>query len=337
MNTLRTLLLLSAALLAAPAQALNILVSNDDGFETANVRALVTQLRAAGHDVVLSAPTQNNSGKGGSMNFLTPITPLARDSRYGSVKAGAPGVGADPVDPDAYYVDGTPVMAVLHGLDVLAPARWQAQPDLVISGPNEGGNTGLINNSSGTVNNVLYAINRGIPAIAASYQGTGSRSHTALTAGAPEYELADVLVKLVARLEQNRPGSQPLLPPGTGLNVNIPKFATGTAATLPYRQSQMGRATEYQPVFFSKLSDSPIARGFGAGVPLPGISFANAQVPPPAGVVIASDEDPQSEANVVHAGAIAVTVFGGLPLASESDAAQVKNRLRGLVSAGSAP
>src|SRR3546814_3199726 len=51
---------LLAATMSAPSWALNIVLSNDDGFEAANIRALYTELKAAGHDVVLSGPAQNN-------------------------------------------------------------------------------------------------------------------------------------------------------------------------------------------------------------------------------------------------------------------------------------
>lgn len=337
MKRVQWLCLLGAMTVAAPAQALNILVSNDDGFETANVRALYQRLKAAGHDVILSAPTQNNSGKGGAMNFLVPIGALTKDTRHGSVKAGAPGVGADPGDANVFYVDGTPVMSMLHGLDVVAVKRWNQQPDLVVSGPNEGNNLGLINNSSGTVNNALYAINRGVPAIAASYEGTTARPHTALAEGAIEYEIADIVVRLVARLEQSRVAGAPLLPPGVGLNVNIPKITAGQGAGLPYRYARMGLATEYQPVFFEKLSDSPVATGFGAGVPLPGISFANAQIAPPAGVVIAVDNDPRSELNVLKTHAVPVTMIEGVPQARRSNEELVRLRLGDLLNAAGAP
>lgn len=337
MKAVQLLFLTGLTLLAAPAQALNILVSNDDGFETANVRALYQRLKAAGHDVIVSAPTQNNSGKGGSMNFLVPVTSTAKASRHGSIAAGSPGVGQDPGDNDVFYVDGTPVMSMLHGLDVVAVKRWGKQPDLVVSGPNEGNNTGLINNSSGTVNNLLYAINRGVPAIAASYEGTEARSHTALAEGALEYEIADVVVKLVERLEDNRVEGQKLLPPGVGLNINIPRVTAGQAATLPFRFARMGLATEYQPVFYEKLSDSPVAVGFGAGVPLPGISFANANIAPPAGVVIASDSDPQSEFNRMKTHAIPVTVVEGVPQGRRSNEELVKLRLGDLLTPAAAP
>jgi 5'-nucleotidase len=334
MKATHLLLMLGLTALAAPAQALNIVLSNDDGFETANIRALYQRLKAAGHDVIVSGPTQNNSGKGGSMNFLVPVTPMAKASRHGSVAAGSPGVGKDPGDENVFYVDGTPVMAMLYGLDVQAVKRWGQQPDLVVSGFNEGNNTGLINNSSGTVNNLLYAVNRGIPAIAASYEGTEARNHTALAEGALEYEIADVIVKLIDELEEQRGEGQPLLPPGVGLNLNIPKVtAAGQAAALPFRFARMGKATEYQPVFYEKLSDSPVAVGYGAGVAYPGISFANDVVAPPAGVVIAQDDNALSEFNVMKTHAIPVTVVEGVPQGRRSNEERVKIQLRGLLEA----
>src|SRR3546814_6419143 len=95
-------------------------------------------------------------------------------------------------------------MATLYGLDVVAAQRWKAPPDLVISGPNEGANTGSVIAGSGTFNNAVFAVNRGIPAIAVSYAGVAGRSYTRLADGAPEYRIADLVVKLVAQLEANK-------------------------------------------------------------------------------------------------------------------------------------
>ncbi|HET8882369.1 MAG TPA: 5'/3'-nucleotidase SurE [Solimonas sp.] len=320
-----------AATLSAPGWALNIVLSNDDGFESANIHALYAKLKAAGHDVVLSGPAQNNSGKGGSMNFLIPVTPLTRDTRFGTVKAGAPGVGNEPDDSNIFYVDGTPVMALLYGLDVVAPQRWGKQPDLVISGPNEGGNLGMINPSSGTFNNAVYAVNRGIPAIAVSSASIVGRSYTALTDGATEYELADLVVKLVAQLDANKGSDGRLLPPGVGLNVNVPDFAAGTSSTLQFKFARMGLATDYQPVFYASLADSENAVQYGAGVPYPGISILTPNVAPPAGVVLPDDTAASSEANVLATGAIPVTVFEGIPQARRSNEDLVKIRLQSLL------
>lgn len=43
---------------------IRILVSNDDGWDKPCLRALYQELTNAGHDVVLSAPLIDNSGKG---------------------------------------------------------------------------------------------------------------------------------------------------------------------------------------------------------------------------------------------------------------------------------
>ena len=56
-------ILISAALLTA-ARAANIVLSNDDGWAEINIRTLFNVLTAAGENVVLSAPAENQSGTG---------------------------------------------------------------------------------------------------------------------------------------------------------------------------------------------------------------------------------------------------------------------------------
>lgn len=316
---------------AGSAFALNILLTNDDGFETANLRALSERLRAAGHVVVISAPTQNNSGRGGFIEFLRPVTPLVRDTRHATVKSGAPGVGVDPVDSQAFYVDGTPVASLLYGLDVVAPKVFSAPPDLVISGPNEGNNTGLVNNSSGTVTNALYAINRGVPAIAVSDSRTAGRPYTQLAPGAIEYEVADIVVELVGALEKGRRKHGELLPEGAGLNVNIPPFTAGNGQSLQYAFTRMGLATAFSPVFFERLSDSALARAAGVNVALPGISLVSPGEPTPPGVVLPADTKPSSENNRLGTGEITVTVIQGLPQADRMLEALTRARAARLV------
>jgi 5'-nucleotidase len=140
-----------------PAHALHIVLTNDDGFEASTTHALYQALKARGDSVIIASETEDNSGKGGAADFFAPIGPLRKDSRAGTVKAGAPGVGTLPGDADVFYVAGTPVAAALYGIDIAAPRKWAVRPDLVISGPNYGNNTGLVNNSSGTVNAALIA------------------------------------------------------------------------------------------------------------------------------------------------------------------------------------
>lgn len=52
------------ALFPLAASAVNIISSNDDGWAEANIRALFDSLGAADHSVVVSAPAENQSGKG---------------------------------------------------------------------------------------------------------------------------------------------------------------------------------------------------------------------------------------------------------------------------------
>ena len=309
-------LLLSCCVLvsASPAFALNILLGNDDGFETANIRALYLKLRAAGHSVIVSAPTQNQSGQGGRIEFLRPITPLTAATRYGTVAAGSPGLGRDPQDANINYVDGSPVMALLYGLDVLAPRVCGRAPDLIISGPNEGANTGAVTVSSGTVSNAVYGVNRGIPSIAVSYGDTTSRSYTTLpsdlNASDAAYRVANLVVTLVANLDRARAQSGALLPFGTGLNVNIPAF-TASCTPSVFTPARIGIATDFTPVFYQDLSTSPLARSVGITVPLPGISLVGGGVPAPAGVSIPADTSENSEQNILARCAIPVSVLGG--------------------------
>lgn len=286
------LLVMSAA---PPLAALDILVTNDDG-ATANLRALYQELTAAGHDVLVSVPCRNQSGQGAALRFLQPIGELAQDCRGGVAAAGAPGVGVASAESYIHYVDSTPVAALLYGLDVLAAERWHHAPDLVISGPNEGNNTGQVNPSSGTVANAVYALNRGLPALAVS--ADGNTTDNAGLAG----EVAQLLLRVVEELEHKQRPRQPLLPEGTGLNINVPKFAAGEAAALPFARTSVGVYSTAAPRFVPNLAEDPAAQAQGIDAALPGITFA-------AGDPAAAD--PDSEALVLAQGKVTVSVIEG--------------------------
>jgi 5'/3'-nucleotidase SurE len=118
-------------------------------------------------------------------------------------------------------------MATMYGLDVLAPARWGRSPDVVLSGPNEGQNVGLIVNSSGTVGNVQFAAGRGLPSIALS---AGSDTVDNATLADPDSAIvAELTIKLLDELQAGATPGQPLLPGGVALNVNFPNAAKSDA------------------------------------------------------------------------------------------------------------
>jgi 5'-nucleotidase len=48
---------------------LNLLLTNDDSWASANIRAFYHALKAAGHVVLLVAPVVNQSGKGGTVSL----------------------------------------------------------------------------------------------------------------------------------------------------------------------------------------------------------------------------------------------------------------------------
>lgn len=292
--------------------ALNVLLCNDDSIVAANVRALNQKLVAAGHRVIVSAPVDNQSGSGGALAFLRPIGALTGNERAAKVLgliAGSPGIGIDPSDNNVFYVNGSPVAACLYGIDVMAPKTWGAAPDLVISGPNEGNNIGAINASSGTFNNLSYAIGRNLPAIAVSDGVTTQVTWSnALPSTHRSFEIADMVLKLVNALVANKAvAGGRLMPIGVGLNVNIPVFAAGTGNALPFRFTRLGRSSQYMPAFYEKLSDSAIAVSAGAGVALPGVSILPGGGTLPTGVELPVDASPTSETNVI-ATKTAVTV-----------------------------
>lgn len=331
---------LTALLAVAPAQARNILLCNDDGIVAANLRALKQRLSEAGHSVIIAAPIDNQSGRGGYISFLSPVPALTgaeRSARALGLPAGTPGVGQDPADADVHYVNGTPVAACLFGIDVAARAKWGTSPDLVISGPNEGNNTGHINASSGTFNNLLYAINRGLPAMAISDAATSQVNWApGLPPTSRAFEVADLVVRLLDEVLDAKPPRQRaerrpirrLMPEGLGMNVNVPLFATGTGTSLRFAVTHVGVATAYGPAFYARLSDSPLAVASGVNYPLPGISLAPGGTVLPSGVVVPKDGDPRAEGNAVARGdVVTISPVQGLPEASRQYELWLKSRL----------
>ncbi len=316
--------------------ALNIVVCNDDSIAAAHVRAMKQKLVEAGHKVIVSAPADNGSGTGGALAFLRPIGPLTSTVRAVTalgIPAGSPGVGSDPSDADVYYVNGSPVAACLHGLDVAARKKWNANPDLVISGPNEAGsNVGAINVSSGTFNNMIYAVGRQLPAIAISDAKPGAVNwDTSLPANHRSHIVAEKMVGLVKALidSQTLAGGR-LMPVGVGLNVNIPDVADDVVRSLPFRMTQLGTSSDYMPAFFENLADSTYGKRLN--VTGPGIAVEPGGKVLPTGVVMPKDENPVAESNVISSKkAISVTPVQQMPEARRAFVEAMRIKLEGVV------
>lgn len=114
---------------------LDILLTNDDGATATGIRALRSQLVAAGHHVTLAAPDRNASGS--SMGFT-----------WGAVR-----VARDPADPAVFSIGASPATAVVLAATALYPPG--KRPDLVVSGINHGPNSGALLMLSGTVGAAL--------------------------------------------------------------------------------------------------------------------------------------------------------------------------------------
>lgn len=138
---------------AATAEPLQILVSNDDGYSAEGIDVLVTALQTLDDvEVTVVAPLAQQSGQGGkTTEGKLAVTDV-------ETKGGYP----------AKAVDGFPADAVNVAFDELG-----VEPDLVITGINEGQNVGPLVDISGTVGAARAGVAQGVPALATS-QGTDS-------------------------------------------------------------------------------------------------------------------------------------------------------------------
>jgi 5'-nucleotidase len=312
--------------------ALDIVVTNDDGFESALSHALYQRLKSAGHRVMIAASVQDQSGQGSATLGMRPLLTLERDSRAGQIKRGAPALGSLPSDANIHYVDGTPGMAVIYAIDHLAPTQWKKRPDLVISGPNYGNNLASGAVGSGTIGAALFAVNRTVPAMAVSSgHSFRYRDFTQLKPGDIDHEIGDIVVRLVTQLDKTAQRKHDtLLPPGIGLNVNIPAFSPGSGTTIPFRLTRLGH--QIGIYFSTDLSQDPNAQRFGLSLPsAPGFSWGMENVP--AELHLPVDTDPRAEVVAIRRNVVTISAMQGIPQADAADERAVWARIRGLPNA----
>ncbi|AIQ99129.1 5'/3'-nucleotidase SurE [Pluralibacter gergoviae] len=209
-TALATALLLSACALSASAapNGLRILLVNDDGCRSTGTTSLQEKLAAKGYDVWLVAPATNQSGIGSAITF-----------KPGKV------FEVQKVAEKRYCFPGTPADALDFGLWGIMKDK---QPDLVISGVNDGPNTGMAQVNSGTVGAAARAVRYGFPAIAASIGVIFNDEE--MKNGWPSTQKywpdsVDYVVSLVDKLSAGHKAGEPLLPKGSGLSINYPPLA----------------------------------------------------------------------------------------------------------------
>jgi 5'-nucleotidase len=162
---------------------MRILICNDDGYFAPGIEALASVLSDLG-DVTVFAPERDRSGASNSLTLNRPLT----------VRRAANGFN---------FVDGTPTDCV----HIATTGLLKTQPDLIVSGINDGANMGDDTIYSGTVAAAMEGYLLGLPSIAFSLVEKGN---------AHMESAARVARDIVQRYIDN-PWPVPML-----LNVNIP-------------------------------------------------------------------------------------------------------------------
>jgi len=164
---------------------MNILLSNDDGYQAPGLQVLAAELAGIG-EIHVVAPDRDRSGASNSLTLDNPIRARQADSGF-------------------FCVDGTPTDCVHLAITGLL----ESEPDMVVSGINSGANMGDDVLYSGTVAAAMEGRFLGYPAIAVSMATESARPQYYATA-------ARVTLELVQRVIAGT------LPADTILNVNVP-------------------------------------------------------------------------------------------------------------------
>jgi len=167
-----------------------ILVTNDDGIRSPALLSLKRALDQVGETVVF-APDHNWSAAGHTKTMHKPLRVA-----YAEMADGSPGFTSNGAPSDCV------ALALLGILD--------REPDLVVSGINNGPNLGHDITYSGTVAAAMEAVIFGVPAIAVSLDTYEPPEPAALEAA------ASFAARLAAAVLEHG------LPPGHLLNVNVP-------------------------------------------------------------------------------------------------------------------
>ncbi len=175
----------------------HILITNDDGYDSKGLLALVEALKTLGR-VTVVAPSSEKSACGHSLTLTRPLNFIEIEENFYKLD------------------DGTPSDCIFLALNKLFSK--ENRPDIVISGINIGSNMGEDITYSGTASAAMEAVLQGIPAIAIS-QVYAEHGKSIDTFG---YTLAqESIITLVKKIfEDDYP-----LPSRKFINVNIPPVA----------------------------------------------------------------------------------------------------------------
>ena len=245
-------------------QFMRLLLSNDDGYFAPGLAALAEGLAPLG-EVTVVAPERDRSGASNSLTLDRPLS--LRKAHNGFL-----------------YVNGTPTDCVHMAVTGLL----ELEPDIVVSGINNGANMGDDTLYSGTVAAATEGYLLGIPAIAVSLVGHEFKHYA--TAARVARELVERLVRA--------PFDVPML-----LNVNVPDVPY--ESIKGFEVTRLGRRHKAQPVVPGKNPRGETVYWVG-----------------PAGA--AREAGPGTDFNAVERGAVSITPLqvdlthaGQIPLVGE--------------------
>ena len=198
---------------------MRILLTNDDGYLAAGIRAVFAHLIHAGHEVIMVAPERNSSGASQSIAVYDPIMITQVDSQI-------------------YFVSSTPADSVRLGLQV-AYAGIADYPDLIVSGVNMGENVGEDVLYSGTVGAAREGALHGIPALAFSTNGVTPATHN-------KFEHLESAARVVTELVAKIAARRGQLPAVYVWNINIPNVAYNDITG--YETTKLGFRPQHQPL-----------------------------------------------------------------------------------------
>ena len=187
---------------------MNILISNDDGYQAPGIQALAAEFQTIASQVFIVAPEKNRSGASSSLTLETPLR-------------------AYPFGDGNYYVDGTPTDCVHLAITGLL----KDEPDIVVSGINHGANLGDDVVYSGTVAAAIEGRFLGLPALAVSLAGHEARHF---------HSAARVARQLVLELREQT------TPADLILNVNVPDLPLEEIQGL--QVTRLGNRHKSEPV-----------------------------------------------------------------------------------------
>ena len=171
-----------------------ILITNDDGFDSLGLKALIDALKPLG-EITVVAPTLEKSACGHSLTLTKPLRFVEIEKNFFKLD------------------DGTPTDCIFLALHKLYSSDYK--PDIVVSGINKGENMGEDITYSGTASACMEAVLQGVPAIAISQV---CKKHCT-DIDKLEYKLAkETIYKLVKKIFEDKFP----LPDRKFLNVNIP-------------------------------------------------------------------------------------------------------------------